>query len=160
MTQRLALANRVEVTVPAPITAVWDVMSDVTRVGEWSQECIGAAWVEGCTRAEPGARFRGRNRAGALRWGRLCEIERAEPYELVWVTIVRRLYRDSSRWRITLTEVAGETQITQEYEMLHAPKILQILFAYLVPAHRDRTAALIGDLTRLGEVAARSAARA
>ena len=39
---------------------------------------------------------------------------------------------------------------------LRAPKVLAVLYALVIPTHRDRTAALIGDLERLGTVARRA----
>jgi Hemerythrin HHE cation binding domain/Polyketide cyclase / dehydrase and lipid transport len=150
------LENRVEVTVEADIDDVWDVVRDVTRVGEWSHECVGAEWLDGADAPSPGARFRGRNRAGVLRWGRVCEIVSADPYELVWTTVPTALYPDSSEWRIALTRAEDGTTITQQFHVLRAPKALAVLYALVIPAHRDRTTALVEDLTRLGAVAARS----
>ena len=156
--RRIQLENRVEVTVEAGIDAVWEVVRDVTRVGEWSHECVGAEWVGDARAAEPGARFRGRNRAGVFRWGRMCEIASADPYELVFTTIPTVLYPDSSEWRISLTEVDEGTRITQRFRVLRAPRVLGAVYALLIPAHRDRSAALAADLSRLGAVAAGSGA--
>lgn len=156
--RRVQMENRVEVTVDAGIDEVWEVVRDVTRVGEWSHECTGARWLGEADAPVPGARFRGRNRSGALRWGRICEVVSAEPHELVWTTVPTALYRDSSEWRITLSEVAGGgTRISQQFRVVRAPKVLAVAFAFLIPGHRDRTAALTGDLQRLGAVAARRA---
>ena len=127
---------------------------DVTRVGEWSGECVGARWLDGSVEAAPGARFRGRNRSGWARWGRICEIDEAEPYALVWRTVPSGPYLDSVRWRLELAPADGGTRITQCYEAIRAPSALVVLFAYLVPSHRDRTAELVEDLQRLGAVAA------
>jgi hemerythrin-like domain-containing protein len=157
--RRVQTENSVTVTVAADIDDVWDVVRDVTRVGEWSHECVGAAWLGTSTSARPGARFRGRNRAGVFRWGRVCEIVTAEPYRLVWVTVPTALYPDSSEWQITLDEVDGGTRISQRFHVLRAPKVLSVLYAAVIPAHRDRTAALVEDLKRLGTVATRSRAR-
>jgi len=41
---------------------VWDLVTDITRIGEWSPECIRAAWLGEPSRPRPGARFTGRNR--------------------------------------------------------------------------------------------------
>jgi hypothetical protein len=132
---------------------VWDVVCDVTRVGEWSHECVGAVWLAGADEPTPGARFRGRNRAGVLRWGRVCEIVSADPHELVWITVPTARYPDSSEWRIRLAKVEAGTKISQQFRVLRAPKALAVLYALAIPAHRDRTAALVADLTRLGTVA-------
>ena len=150
---RVGASADVSVEVDVDIDAVWDVVRDVTRVGEWSGECVGAEWVEGSAVAVPGARFRGRNRAGVWRWGRVCEVVAAEPHELVWRTIKTWRYPDSTEWRISLEKIDGGTRITQRYKLLAAPKVLQWLFAVLIPSHRDRAEELRGDLRRLGEVA-------
>jgi hypothetical protein len=152
--RRVQRENRVTVTVDARIQDVWDVVRDVTRVGEWSHECIGAQWLGDARAAVPGAQFRGRNRAGVFRWGRRCEVIAAEPYELGWRTVPTALYPDSSEWRITLTAAQGGTMITQEFQVVRVPPVLGTLYALLIPTHRDRTAALTADLIRLGAVAA------
>lgn len=151
--RRVQLAGDVSVTVDVPIDAIWEVVRDVTRVGEWSHECVGATWIDGFTSATPGARFRGRNRAGLFRWGRVCEIVAAEPHELVWRTVPTARYPDSSEWRIELTPVDGGTTIAQRFRVLRAPKVLAVVYALLIPNHRDRDEALVADLRRLGEVA-------
>jgi hypothetical protein len=151
--RRVQMENDVSVTVEADIDDVWEVVRDVTRVGEWSHECVGATWLGDSRAAIPGARFRGRNRAGLMRWGRVCEIVSAEPYELVWVTVPTTLYPDSSEWRISLEKADGGTRISQRFRVLRAPKLLSVLYALVIPSHRDRTTALIEDLERLGTTA-------
>jgi hypothetical protein len=151
--RRVQAENTVSVTVDAGIDAVWDVVRDVTRVGEWSHECTGASWLDGSTSPIPGARFRGRNRAGLFRWGRVCEIVSAEPYELVWITVPTALFPDSSEWRITLDEMGSGVRISQHFRVIRGPKVLSVLYALMIPAHRDRTAALVEDLERIGAVA-------
>ena len=145
--------NSVDVTVEVDIDEVWDVVRDVTRVGEWSHECVGAEWLAGSASPVPGARFRGRNRNGAFHWGRVCEIVSAEPYELVWRTVSTAMYPDSSEWRIALERIDGSTKISQQFRLLRAPKVLSVFYALVIPAHRDRTMALTEDLQRLGRVA-------
>ena len=154
--RRVQLENSVAVTVEADIDDVWDVVRDVTRVGEWSHECVGADWLDGSASPVPGARFRGRNRAGIFRWGRVCEIVSAEPYELVWRTVPTAMYPDSSEWRIALAKIDGGTRISQHFRVLRAPKVLAVLYALVIPAHRDRTTALTEDLQRLGTVASQA----
>ena len=151
--RRVQMENSVDVTVDADIDEVWDVVRDVTRVGVWSHECVGAAWLSDSASAIPGARFRGRNRSGLFRWGRVCEIVSAMPYELTWRTIPSTLYPDSSEWRIALHDGDAGTTISQRFRVIRAPRLLSVLYALLLPNHRDRTNALIADLERLGEVA-------
>lgn len=148
--------GHIEVDVEASPQAVWEVVSDVTRVGEWSHECVGARWLGGATTAVAGARFRGQNRNGIWRWGRLCEVLDVQPGELVWRTVPTRLYPDSSEWRIKLHDIDDGTRIEQTFRVLKAPKLLEPIYATVLPSHRDRVHALAADLHRLGAVAARS----
>jgi uncharacterized protein YndB with AHSA1/START domain len=80
---RMTSAGRKSVSVRTEIAAapdaVWAAVTDVTRMGEWSPECTGAAWRG--TPAGPvlGARFRGRNRKGGIRWSTVCRVVEAEP---------------------------------------------------------------------------------
>jgi hypothetical protein len=148
--------GHIEMDVDAAPDAVWEVVRDVTRVGEWSHECVAARWVGGATSAVPGARFRGRNRNGVWRWGRLCEIVDVQPGELIWRTVPTRLYPDSSEWRITLHHTDSGTRIEQTFRVLKAPKLLEPIYATMIPSHRDRTQALSADLRRLAALAARS----
>jgi hypothetical protein len=67
------------VTIAAEPGAIWDMVSDVTRMGEWSPECTSCRWVG--RRREPvvGARFVGFNRRGWARWATTNEVVEAEP---------------------------------------------------------------------------------
>jgi uncharacterized protein YndB with AHSA1/START domain len=65
--------------IAAPAEHVWALVSDVTRMGEWSPENDGGKWLEGATEARPGAKFRGVNRRGKRRWSTLATVTDAEP---------------------------------------------------------------------------------
>lgn len=140
------------VVVDADIDAVWEVVQDPTRVGEWSHECVEGEWVGATREARPGARFRGRNRQGLFRWGRLCEVVDADPFEIVWRTVPTRLYPDSTEWAIRLAPEPEGTRIEQTFHVVKGTK-LEPLYATFLPAHTDRTDALRQDLRRIGEIA-------
>jgi hypothetical protein len=150
------MSGHCQVTVDADRDEVWNVVRDVTRVGEWSHECIGVAWLGGATEAISGARFRGRNKQGIFRWGRVCEIVTAEPHELVWRTVPTAFYPDSTEWRIRLHRAGNSTDIEQSFTVIRGPKLLALVYGVFLPGHRDRTAALIDDLRRLGDLATRT----
>jgi hemerythrin-like domain-containing protein len=152
--RRVQMSGRCSVDADATIDAVWDVVRDVARTGEWSHECVGVTLLGGASSATPGARFRGRNRAGIFRWGRICEVFAADPYELVWRTVPTTLYPDSTEWTIRLRPTDDGTEIEQSFTVVRGAKLLAILYGLVIPAHRDRTAALTGDLRRIGHLAA------
>lgn len=65
--------------VSAPAERVWELISDLTRMGEWSPENQGGDWVGGATGPTPGARFRGRNENRGRRWQTDATVVDAEP---------------------------------------------------------------------------------
>lgn len=68
------------ITVDASPWHVYDLISDITRMGEWSPECLGGAWVSG-TAGEAGARFQGYNQDGPAAWTSESQvIEAAKPH--------------------------------------------------------------------------------
>jgi hypothetical protein len=144
-----------EAVTSATAEAVWRIVADVTRVGEWSHECRGARWVKGGTAAAPGVRFRGRNESGIFRWSRSCEFTLVDPpHELVWVTGGWWGRFDSTEWRIVLEPVPEGTRIIQRYDVVHVTPGLDRLYWMFIKAHRDRRDALAEDLQRLARLAA------
>jgi hypothetical protein len=157
--RRVAKTGHAEAMSAAPPGAVWQVVADVTRTGEWSHECRRVRWLGGAAAPTPGARFRGSSRSGWLRWRRVCEVLTADPpRELAWRTVSTPLYPDSTQWRIALRPAGTGTRITQTFQVVRLPPPwLDRLMALANPSHIDRAAALDGDLRRLAALAAASA---
>jgi uncharacterized protein YndB with AHSA1/START domain len=65
--------------IAAPADTVWAMVSDVTRMGEWSPENEGAMWLKGATGPSPGAKFKGTNRNGRKKWDTVAEVVEVEP---------------------------------------------------------------------------------
>ena len=65
--------------IAAPPEVVWAMISDVTRMGEWSPETTGCRWIKGATGPVVGARFAGDNRNGSKKWSTNCTVTAAEP---------------------------------------------------------------------------------
>ncbi|MGE3361007.1 MAG: hemerythrin domain-containing protein [Acidimicrobiia bacterium] len=152
--RRVQRSCSTSVVADADIGAVWAIVRDPTRVSEWSHECVDCDWIDGASEAAPGARFRGGNRQGVFRWGRVCEVVRVQPYEIVWRTVPSPLYPDSTEWTLRLEQAGTGTRIEQSFRVLKGTK-LEPLYATLLPAHRDRTASLRRDLQRLAEISRR-----
>ncbi len=65
------MKGSVTVHIEAPADRVWDLVSDVTRIGEFSPETFEAQWLDGASGPRAGARFRGhvrRNGRGPVYW--------------------------------------------------------------------------------------------
>jgi uncharacterized protein YndB with AHSA1/START domain len=141
------------ITIEAPVEDVWNVISDVTRVGEWSGECRRCEWVGDSAKLAQGARFRGGNRRGWMRWARLNEVDVADaPNELVWHTVFDATHRDSTEWRLSLLSTPDGTELTQSFRILRLSRPMEAFLGLVQPAHRDRSNDLADDLARLKTV--------
>ncbi len=107
---------------------IWAMISDVTRMGEWSPETHKAEWVEGATGPVEGARFKGSNKKGLMRWSTKVRVLAAEPgKEFSFVTMAGQ--KDQTRWSYKLEATAdGGTDLTESCETFYTPAIGKILF--------------------------------
>lgn len=123
----------------APVT-VYDLISDVTRIGEWSPECHRADWLGDATGPVVGARFKGHNKWKLNRWARTCEVIVADPgREFAFYTVPGRgPSADSSTWRWVIEPTAEGCTITQSYEVTKMPHgwFLPIVKRFM-PHHLD-----------------------
>lgn len=122
MTQATGARVDVELTVDKDPAAVWDLVTDVGRIGEWSPECVGASWLDGGAPV-PGARFKGRNRAGDFEWSTTCVVttsERPSVFEWVVLDSADDPQRPGSTWRYDLVPgSAGQTIVRHSF--VHGP---------------------------------------
>ena len=126
--------------IDASAEELYDLVADVTRIGEFSPECRQAEWIGGGPPAAPGARFRGRNAASRLlRWARVCEVVTAEPArEFSFRTITTVLRPDSTVWTYRFEAAGDGTDVTEAYEVVRLPpRPLLALYRRLLPHHMD-----------------------
>ena len=64
----------VSTTIDARPEEVHALVSDVTRMGEWSPECVRCKWLD-----DDRTRFKGYNRKGVLRWSTLANVAANDP---------------------------------------------------------------------------------
>jgi Polyketide cyclase / dehydrase and lipid transport len=57
---------------------LYDMVSDLSQMGQWSPEAQGGRWLGGASGPALGARFLGRNRSGWRRWATIAEVTEAE----------------------------------------------------------------------------------
>jgi hypothetical protein len=155
---KVSLSGTATAHASAPPEAVWRVLADVTRVGEWSHECHTATWAGETTRAEAGARFRGSSRSGFARWTRPCVVTVCDAPSVFAYRTEGWLLGDSTEWYFELRADEGGTAIVQHYRVRRLPVWADRLVWWVTPAHHDRGAALTRDLERLAATAEREAA--
>jgi Polyketide cyclase / dehydrase and lipid transport len=95
--------------------AIWALVSDLPRMGEWSNENTGGTWHRGATGPAVGARFKGTNANGAKRWTTMAEVTDCTPSASfgfhVKVGIV-----NVADWHYSLSDLGnGSTRVTESW---------------------------------------------
>jgi uncharacterized protein YndB with AHSA1/START domain len=113
--------TQADVLIAAPPAVVWALVCDIALPARFSSEFDGAEWLDGATRAAPGARFTGRNHHSAVgSWETTCTVCDCQP-EKVFGWAVGDPGRPSARWRFTLAAESGGTRLTQWMQIGPAP---------------------------------------
>ena len=93
---------------------LYDLVSDVTHMGDWSPVCRACWWEEEGGSARVGAWFGGRNELPERTWETRSEIVAAERgREFAFV-----VNGTIARWGYTFEPVDGGTQLTESWEFL------------------------------------------
>jgi hypothetical protein len=89
---------------------LYGLVADVTRMGEWSPQCIACWWDEGGG-PTVGAYFTGRNDDGKRTWETRSRVVAADPgREFTWV-----VNDGAVRWGFTLEPADGGTRLTESW---------------------------------------------
>ena len=135
MTTTMGWRDEATIEIDAAPRHLWDLLTDVTRMGDWSPVCRRCEWIDGSCRAEIGARFIGHNRQGLVRWSRQCEITVSDPCrEFGFRTLFKG--REATRWRYRLEPTPTRTRVVESYEIVSMPRWVQLL--HHLPGMRDK----------------------
>ncbi len=126
--------GRATIHIQAPPEKVYAMISDVTRMGEWSPETHTCEWIEGATGPAVGARFKGSNKRGIMRWSTKPTVKVADPGK-AFTFEVGTPGKEDTRWSYTLTPKDGGTELTESFEALRYILIFKIISP---PKRRNR----------------------
>ena len=104
----------VSTEIAADPKVVYDLVSDLPRMGEWSPENTGGRWIRGATGPVAGAKFRGSNRKGFLRWSTTCTVTEAKPGE-IFAFDVGFGPTSISHWSYVFTATPTGTRVTESW---------------------------------------------
>ncbi len=97
---------------------VYELVSDVRRMGEWSPECRHCEWLDGATGPAVGARFKGSNRSGFARWSTKPRVVTAdEGREFAFATELRG--KDLTKWSYRFDPDGDGTKLTESFELMN-----------------------------------------
>lgn len=126
----------VERQVSAPPEKLWGMVADVTRMGEWSPETTGAAWIGGSSQPAVGARFKGTNRNGGRSWKTECVVVGCVPGSSFSFDVKAGPFK-VARWSYQFEPVEGGCRVVERWDDHRGAVISWI--SPLVSGTKDRT---------------------
>ena len=154
----MSTPDRIEVSVsrqvPGPAGAVYDLISDITTMSRYSPETVEARWLEGATTAAVGARFRGVNAIGRMRWTTKPVVTVAERGHCFAFHVHSGA---RSTWTYDLTATEGGTLVTESLSTERpVPALIRLLTRWA--GVQDRSAHLRAGMQTTLEALAAAAA--
>lgn len=155
----MSRTSPIEVTVSrvvnAPAETVYDLVSDVTSMGDYSPENTGAVWIGPAAEPEVGARFRGTNRLKWLSWSTKPTVTTAQRGRRFAFEVPGR---SGAVWTYDFEPVPEGVRVTESMRQEH-PTPLPIRFLQRCAGVDDRAEHLRAGMTvtldRLGAAAER-----
>lgn len=103
--------------------AVYDLVSDLPRMGEWSPEAIGGEWTDGGT-GQVGDWFEGHNRAGDREWTRQSEVVVADR-GADFTFVVGGVEANRTWWSYQMSPAGSGTTLRERWWIVNKPPALQ-----------------------------------
>lgn len=135
---------RASTEVRASADQIYSVVSDVTRIPEWSPETRRAEWLTP-------DRFRAWNRRRLGRWRTVANVVEAEPGRN-FSFIVQALGGDWTHWTYLIEpgSTAGATRLTEVFRMLRSATFRRCGFRTSLPIHPGSSSRSPSKPRRLG----------
>lgn len=107
-------SHQQSVTVDASAETLYDLVSDVTRTGEWSPVCTSCWWDDEAEAGQVGAWFTGQNEVPDRTWQTRSQVVAAERgHEFAWI-----VGSGFVRWGFSLEPAGSGTRLTESWEFL------------------------------------------
>jgi hypothetical protein len=108
--------DAVSIDIAAPPDRVYELVADITRMGEWSPECYQCTWTKGATGPAVGARFKAKNKGGrGPSWFNTPEVTVAEAgREFAFNRSGPGI--GSYTWRYVLEPTRDGTKLTESFD--------------------------------------------
>jgi hypothetical protein len=134
-----AFVVEVATRIGAPREAVWAVITDVTRMSEFSPELVKARWLDtGVERPVVGARFSGTNNLGGFEWARVCTVVTAEePTTFAYIVGDRFDGTPTGEWRFEIETDGSGTVLRQRFSHTREGRSGTRLLAEQDPANAE-----------------------
>lgn len=120
-----ATKGEASIEIGASPVQVYDLVADLSRMGEWSPECYRVEWLEGAAGPTVGARFRGYNHIGPIRWtagGRVTVADRGQEFSFR----TEDKGREMTEWKYRFEQVGVRTRVVESYQLIWEPLWIRV----------------------------------
>jgi uncharacterized protein YndB with AHSA1/START domain len=140
--------------IAAEPAAVWRLVGDPIRMGQWSPEALRQEWLDGATGPAVGVRFRGTNRIRWRRWSTVCTLVAWTPErEIGWDVSTHGLA--VARWTYRLVPDGAGTLLVEEFTDRRGPlmKVVGLTVRGVADVATHNRVTMIVTLARIAAVA-------
>jgi uncharacterized protein YndB with AHSA1/START domain len=143
------LSGSASITIDRPVAEVFEAVVDITRMGEWSPECVACRWSDGVDGPAVGATFTGDNvaKAGPItlkRWTTSSEITGYEPE-----TLFEFVAEGYSTWRYEFEARNGSTVVTESFSFPPPTGVQKFLYETVMRRSASMVKGMDATLGRL-----------
>ena len=130
-------SQHASIEIDASPETVYGMVSDITRMGEWSPEAVGGRWIDGGT-GQVGDWFMGENEVPERSWERECQVAAAEPGQ-EFTFVVGGMDANCTWWSYELEPTeAGGTKVTENWWMVNRTPAMAAAFTEKPEVYADR----------------------
>lgn len=119
------MQDSVTVHMAAPADKIWELVSDVTKIGRYSPETFEGEWLDGATGPALGAKFRGhvkRNGKGPIYWT-TCIVTKCEPGREFAFGVGQKEEKILNVWSYHLEPNGDGTDVTESFQLKNTPPL-------------------------------------
>ena len=115
--QNVGMTEHVSVSkdIAATPSAVWALVTELARMGEWSPEATGGKWVGGATGPALGAKFKGTNSNGKKRWSTDATVTKFD-IDRTFAFDVKGGGLKVAAWTYTIEPTDGGCRVTESWD--------------------------------------------
>jgi uncharacterized protein YndB with AHSA1/START domain len=143
------LTGLATITVDRPVAEVFEAVTDISRMGEWSPECVACRWADGIGGPAVGATFSGDNVAEAgpvtlKKWTTTSEISAYEPN-----AVFEFVAEGYTTWRYEFEASNGSTVVRESFSFAPPEGFQKFLYETVMRRSKGMVKGMDSTLERI-----------
>ncbi len=136
-------SEHASIEIEATPESVYDLLSDITRMGEWSPEATGGRWLDGGS-GQVGDWFEGTNQSGERQWERSCEVAEASRGQ-AFTFVVNGVAENCTWWSYEMEPNGSGTTLTERWWVVNKTPAMQAFTDEQIQGRIEFTRSMLSD---------------